>query len=141
METVLRHFTMDDYDAAIALWRSVEGIGLSEADTRENIAGYLSKNPGMSWVAEEGGTIVGAVLCGTDGRRGFLHHLAVSRSHRRSGLGRRLVDRCLTSLAAAGMRKCHIFVIADNVEGQRFWERIGWEERTTLKVMSHDVGR
>jgi N-acetylglutamate synthase len=94
----------------------------------------------MSWVADEGGVVVGAVLCGTDGRRGFLHHLAVSRTRRRSGLGRMLVDRCLSSLAAAGMRKCHIFVIADNVEGQQFWTRIGWEERTTLKVMSHDVG-
>jgi N-acetylglutamate synthase len=140
MRRHVRPFTMDDYDVAIALWRSVEGIGLSEADSRENLARYLSVNPGMSWVAEVDGAIVGAALCGSDGRRGFLHHLAVSHAHRGSGLGRELVDRCLSSLADAGMRKCHIFVLADNVEGQRFWKRIGWEERTTLKVMSRDVG-
>jgi N-acetylglutamate synthase len=140
MSQMLRPFSMNDYDAAIALWRETEGIGLSEADSRENIAYFLAHNPGMSCVAEEGGRIVGAVLCGTDGRRGFLHHLAVSRSRRRSGLGRALVDRCLASLAEAGMRKCHIFVLSDNVEGRRFWTRIGWEERTTLTVMSHDVG-
>jgi len=93
----------------------------------------------MSFVAEDEGRIVGAVLCGSDGRRGFLHHLAVEKTSRRSGVGRRLVESCLEALAGAGLRKCHLFVLADNVEGQRFWKRIGWEERSTLKVMSRDV--
>jgi len=131
---------MTDYDAAVALWRKTEGIGLSEADERPHIESFLRHNAGMSFVAEEGGRIVGAVLCGTDARRGFLHHLAVDASRRRSGIGRGLVDRCLGALAERGMRKCHLFVMADNLEGKRFWQRIGWEERTTLVVMSHDVG-
>jgi N-acetylglutamate synthase len=135
----LREFTMADYDAAYSLWQSVEGIGLSEADKRHNVAHFLERNPGLSFVAEHEGKIVGALLCGNDGRRGFLHHLAVARDHRRAGIGRALVERCLAALAAVGMRKCHIFVLADNVEGKAFWKRIGWEERTTLVVMSHDV--
>jgi N-acetylglutamate synthase len=139
MEATVREFTMADYDAAWSLWDGAEGIGLSEADSREKIASYLQRNPGMSFVAVVEGAIVGAVLCGSDGRRGFLHHLAVSPHNRRSGIGRALVDRCLDALAAAGMRKCHIFVLADNVEGERFWASIGWEKRTTLIVMSHDV--
>ncbi len=130
---------MSDYDGAYALWKAAEGIGLSQADERGNIARYLARNPGMSFVAVDGGVMVGAVLCGSDGRRGFLHHLAVRQDRRREGVGRALVDRCLTALAGAGMRKCHIFVLADNVQGQRFWQGIGWEERTTLKVMSHDA--
>jgi N-acetylglutamate synthase len=136
----IREFTMADYDSAVELWRRTEGVGLSEADEAHNIHGFLDHNPGMSFVAEDGGRLVGAVLCGTDARRGFLHHLAVDAAHRRSGIGRTLVHRCLQALAARGMRKCHIFVIADNLEGKRFWQRIGWEERTTLVVMSHDVG-
>jgi N-acetylglutamate synthase len=139
MSMRLRVFTMDDYDAAYALWQSVEGIGLSEADTRDNIAQFLRRNPGLSFVAEEDGRLVGALLCGNDGRRGFLHHLAVARDHRRAGVGRALVERCLRALAGVGMRKCHIFVLAENAEGRKFWKRIGWEERTTLVVMSHDV--
>ena len=103
------------------------------------MARFLARNPGLSFVAEEEGRIVGAVLCGNDGRRGFLHHLAVEKDRRRSGIGRDLVERCLSALAAAGFRKCHLFVLADNIEGQRFWRKIGWEERTTLKVMSRDV--
>ncbi len=136
----IREFTMADYDAAYALWDRAEGVGLSQADERDNIAGFLEHNPGMSFVAEDDGTLVGAILCGTDARRGFLHHLAVDGSRRRAGIGRRLVERCLEALADQGLRKCHIFVLAGNEEGKRFWRRIGWEERTTLVVMSHDVG-
>ena len=94
----------------------------------------------MSFVAVDGGRVVGAVLCGSDGRRGFLHHLAVDTGSRKTGIGKRLVESCLAALDAAGLRKCHLFVLSSNVPGQQFWKRIGWEERTTLKVMSRDVG-
>ncbi len=139
MAVTLREFTMKDYDAAIALWKSSDGIGLSQADSPQNVERFLSQNRGLSCVAEEDGILVGAVLCGCDGRRGFLHHLAVLPAHRRRGVGKALVDRCLCALGAIGIRKCHIFVLADNEEGKRFWKRTGWEERTTLVVMSHDV--
>jgi ribosomal protein S18 acetylase RimI-like enzyme len=139
MALQFRPFTMADYDDAYSLWNRTEGVGLSQADEPQNLARFLARNPGLSFVAEEEGRIVGAVLCGNDGRRGFLHHLAVEKASRRSGIGRSLVERCLSALAAAGLRKCHLFVLADNVEGQRFWRTIGWEERTTLKVMSRDV--
>jgi ribosomal protein S18 acetylase RimI-like enzyme len=139
MAIAFREFTMADYEAAYALWKVSEGIGLSEADKRENIAYYLERNPGQSFVAVENGALVGAVLCGNDGRRGFLHHLAVASSARRKGTGRELIRRSLAALAVRGMRKCHIFVIAANEEGKRFWRRVGWEERTTLVVMSKDV--
>jgi N-acetylglutamate synthase len=135
----LHDFTMDRYDAAYALWKASEGIGLSDADSRENIARFLARNPGMSFVAQDGGKLVGAVLCGSDGRRGYLHHLAVAGSHRRLGIGRALADRSLAALAAAGIAKCHIFVYAANREGQGFWKGIGWQERTTLLIMSRDI--
>jgi ribosomal protein S18 acetylase RimI-like enzyme len=135
----IREFTMADYEAAYALWEASEGIGLSQADQPRNLEVFLRRNPGMSFVAEAGGRIVGAVLCGSDARRGFLHHLAVEKAARKAGIGRDLVNHCLAALARQGMRKCHIFVAAENAEGKAFWKRIGWEERTTLVVMSHDV--
>jgi ribosomal protein S18 acetylase RimI-like enzyme len=139
MAVAIREFTLDDYDAAYALWSASEGVGLSQADEPHNVARFLERNPGSSFVAVDQSRVIGAVLCGNDGRRGFLHHLAVDRDYRREGVGRRLVQCCLEALSAAGMRKCHIFVLADNVDGQGFWRSIGWEERTTLKVMSRDV--
>ncbi len=139
MSLTLREFTIADYEAAYALWQSMEGIGLSEADEKKNIAQYLARNPGLSFVAEEDGMLVGALLGGSDGRRGFLNHLAVALSHRRAGIGRDLVERSLAALAGLGLRKCHIFVLARNRAGRRFWKKIGWQERTTLLVMSQDV--
>jgi len=140
-ETVsIREFRVTDYDAAYALWEASEGIGLSAADSRENIRSFLSQNPGLSFVAESAeGSIVGALLASCDGRRGFLYHCAVAKVQRRQGIGMALVDRSMAGLAARGMRKCHIFVLGDNVEGRRFWQKIGWQERTTILVMSRDV--
>ncbi len=141
MAPVYRPFLPADYDAAYSLWSATEGIGLSEADSRENIERFLRHNPGLSFVAADGDgeALAGAVLASCDGRRGYLHHLAVASAYRREGIGRGLVERCLAALAEAGMRKCHIFVIADNAEGKRFWQRIGWEERTSLVIMSKDI--
>src|SRR5215471_3680247 len=101
--------SLDDYDEVIALWQSAEGVGLGESDTRDAIAAYLKRNPGMSFVARHEGELAGAVLCGHDGRRGYLHHLAVAPPHRRNGLGRKLVAKCLAELKRRGILKCNIF--------------------------------
>jgi len=132
-------FTMADYDEVIALWRSSPGVGLSDVDGPEGIAAYLARNPGLSFVARLDSELAGAVLCGTDGRRGYLHHLAVGPQYRRQGIGETLVESCLSGLKAQGCRKCHIFVYGGNVEGQVFWERVGWRLRTELVIMSKDI--
>jgi len=123
-------------DQVIALWRATENVGLSEADSRCGIEAYLLRNPGMSFVACEAGRVVGAALCGTDGRRGYLHHLAVAEPHRRRGIGRELVRRCLAALRDRGIAKCNLFVFARNREAIAFWKQIGWTERVELKVVS-----
>lgn len=129
--------TMADYDEVYTLWEATEGVGLSSADSREAIARYLARNPGMSFVARDAqGSLVGAVLCGHDGRRGFLHHLAVKPGCRRQGLGRALAERCLVALTGEGIDKCHLFVFKENQNGRAFWEKLGWAERTTLVIMS-----
>ena len=96
-------FSIDLYDDVYALWRQCEGVGLSEADARGNIRAYLERNPGMSFVALAGGRVVGAILAGHDGRRGYVHHLAVHPSLRRHGIARRLVERAVCVLRSAGI--------------------------------------
>ena len=83
--------------------------------------------------------IIGAVLCGHDGRRGYLHHLAVATEHRRKGLGKSLVDRCLDKLRSLGIQKCNIFVYADNDDGKVFWQSSGWLDRHDLTVMQRPL--
>jgi N-acetylglutamate synthase len=145
----IRPMMADDYDEVAALWQNTEGIGLDEhVDTREGIAGYLARHPGLSFVAllecgdespHSQKRIVGAVLCGDDGRRGYLHHLAVAAAWRRNGIGRALVEACLKRLASVGIPKCNIFLLADNELGKTFWKHNGWNERNDLKVLQKET--
>jgi putative acetyltransferase len=128
--------TLADYDEVYALWAASEGIGLSSADSREAIGAFLQRNPGLAFVAVDGDIIVGAVICGTDGRRGYLHHLAVRSSHKRQGIGRHLAQACLNRLREQGIEKCHIFVYRENHSARQFWESIGWVERVELVLMT-----
>ena len=132
--------TLDHYEGVMALWRAAEGVGLRQADERESIARYLARNPGLSFVALADDEVVGAVLCGHDGRRGYLHHLAVAQPHRGRGAGRALAARALAGLKAVGIVKCHLFVFQNNREAIAFWRRIGWFQREDLLIMSHLEG-
>ena len=131
----LRVMTLADHDEVIALWRVTEGIGLTVSDDREAIGAYLARNPGMSFVAVAGGRIVGAVLGGHDGRRGYLHHLAVTPAWRHRGIGRALVEAVLAELRDAGMLKCNLFLYADNEAGRAFWLKHGWATREDLVLV------
>ncbi|GAK60742.1 GCN5-related N-acetyltransferase [Candidatus Vecturithrix granuli] len=139
MRIEIREMTMADYDAMLALWKISEGIGLSNADSRDNMTSYLQRNPGLSFVAYDGDQLVGTVLCGHDGRRGYLHHLAVSTSHRHQGIGRKLANQALTMLQQQGIEKCHLFVIKNNREALAFWKRVGWKKRVDLVLMSKTI--
>ena len=131
----LRPMTAADYDGVIALWQRSEGVGLTASDTRESIEAYLIRNPGLSQVAVADGRIVGAVLCGHDGRRGLLYHLAVERACRGRGLGRYMAETALALLREQGIHKAYIMVFHQNEEGRAFWEKTGWEPRADLVPM------
>jgi putative acetyltransferase len=127
---------IDDYEEVYSLWQSSEGIGLSDADSRENLSVFLARNKGLSTVAIDGSKLVGALLCGHDGRRGYIHHLAVAGNFRRKGIGQALVEYSLEELSKAGIQKCHLFVFSENREARAFWSQINWTERSELIMMS-----
>jgi N-acetylglutamate synthase len=124
------------YGQAHELWRRTEGISLTETDSREGIDRYLRRNPGMCFVALEEGRLVGTILGGHDGRRGYVTHLAVDAACRGKGIGSALVERCVEALKAEGMPAANLFVLADNVAGRRFWEAHGWQWPDTWGVMN-----
>ena len=134
-----REFVLADYDAAIALWAGVEGVEVCEGDSREEIAEYLKRNPGLSRVAEADGKIIGAALCGHDGRRGWIYHLAVASSHRRQKIGQLLLDSCLDGLRAVGLPRAIILVAGDNAGGREFWLRNGWETIDGAIAMTREL--
>jgi len=130
-------FDPRDYDEVMALWSQTEGLTLRDADSREAITRYLGRNPNLSFVARDQGRLVGVVLAGTDGRRGYLQHLAVAPSHRGQGLGRVLAERAVAALRPLGIEKCHLMVRQENAPARAFWERLGWSERGDIILMSH----
>jgi ribosomal protein S18 acetylase RimI-like enzyme len=130
---------MKDYDDALALWECEEGIEVCEGDSREEIAEYLRRNPGLSRVAEDDGRIVGAALCGHDGRRGWIYHLAVASSHRRRKVGQQLINSCVEGLRAAGLKRAIILVAGDNPGGHDFWRRNGWEDIDGAIAMTREL--
>jgi len=135
-QPVLRIFEPTHIAAARALWLQSEGVGLSEADEPGALHAFLDRNPGSSFVAMEGETLVGTILCGHDGRRGLVHHLVVVAARRRQGLGRKLLRRGLCALRSAGIRKCHLLVFNSNDQALAFWRRVGAEERVALSLFS-----
>ena len=127
---------VEDYEDVLALWNACEGVRANE--TKEEMARILARNPGLSSVIRRGKELAAAVLCCHDGRRGYLYHLGVANEFRGLGLGRLLVEHSLARLKEAGISRCSIFLIVGNETGEAFWKRIGWRERTDLKVFARD---
>jgi len=128
----IRVMALDDYDAVIELMRSTPGISLRDADSRDATARYLARNPGLSFVAEVEGLLCGCVMCGHDGRRGYLQHLLVLPEYRRQGIANALVARCLSSLENLGIHKCHLDVFKTNPSAAHYWQRQGWQLRCDI---------
>ena len=134
-----REFRISDYEAAIALWTKVEGIEIAEGDAREDVERFLTQNPNLSRAVEEDGNVIGVALCGEDGRRGYIYHLAVEPRYHQQGLARRLVAECLDGLRARGLQRALILVASDNPGAQAFWQRCGWEDVPGAQVMGIDL--
>jgi len=124
--------TIDDYDEWIRLLQGSSGVTIREADSRQAIARYLEHNPGMSFVALHEGRIIGCIISGHDGRRGYLQHLVVQKDFRGRGTGRDLVEKCLEKLEKIGIMKAHVDVLVSNSEAAKFWEKIGWKKRDDI---------
>ncbi len=134
-----RDFCITDYEAALQLWQRVEGLEIAAGDDKENIAQFLARNPALSRVAVDGSTVVGVALCGHDGRRGHIYHLAVDPAYRGCGLGKRLLEECLDGLRRTGVKRVIIMVADDNQRGAKFWERCGWEKIPGAMPMGIDL--
>jgi ribosomal protein S18 acetylase RimI-like enzyme len=139
MNSTIKNFTIEDYPSAFKLWQTDDKVGLSSADARENIEFFLKRNPGLSKVAIANSNVIATLLCGHDGRRGYLYHLFVDKSQRRQHLGSKLVEACLNSLKEEGIQKCHLFAFDRNDVGKKFWANTSWQKRGDIVMFSKDV--
>ncbi len=131
--TEIRSMTIEDYPRVYALWKSIRGFRMrSLDDSEEGVAWFLKRNPGISVVAENDGEIVGAILCGHDGRRATFYHVCVAESFRMQGIGKAMVVRAMRLLREEGINKVALIAFTRNDVGNAFWRCIGWTHREDL---------
>ena len=129
----VRTMQIEDYDGVYALWMSIRGFAIrSVDDSREGVARFLKRNPTTSVVAEEDGRIVGAILCGHDGRRGCMYHVCVQKEYRMRGIGKQMVTFAMEALKREEINKVSLIAFTVNDIGNAFWNRIGWTRRLDL---------
>ena len=129
----IRKLTSADYAAVYALWMSCPGMGLNDVDdSEEGIRRYLARNPDTCFAAEDANRLVGVILSGHDGRRGYIYHTAVAPDWQRRGIGAKLVEAALEALRAEGINKVVLVAFSRNKAGNAFWERMGFTVRDDL---------
>lgn len=130
---MIRAMTRDDYEQVRNLWMQIKGFAIrSIDDSREGVLRFLERNPSTSVVAEENGAIVGAILCGHDGRRGCLYHVCVAPDYRRRGIGKAMVVFCMDALKKEHINKVSLIAFTKNDIGNAFWHNVGWVQREDL---------
>lgn len=130
---MIRTMTIEDYEGVYALWMSIKGFAMrSIDDSEEGVERFLKRNPTSSVVAVEDGKIVGAILCGHDGRRGCMYHVCVHKDYRMKGIGKAMVVFAMEALKKEKISKISLIAFAANDIGNAFWNRIGWTRREDL---------
>jgi len=135
----VRAMSSSDHGELIRLWSSFPGNAITEADSREGFEAFLARNGSFCFTACEKDEIVGSVMAGSDGRRGYVYHLAVRADHQRKGIGGTLMRRAERALSEAGLEKIHLFIFSDN-PAVAFYEKSGWHVRDDITVMSRVLG-
>jgi len=127
-EIIIDEMRAEDIPEACALWYSIPELGVARSfDTHARTRAYLERNPGFSTVARTGGRIVGAVMCGHDGRRGSFYSIGVIPEFRRQGIAKRMVERSLSCLREIGIATAFLLTFENNLTAQAFWRGTGWE--------------
>lgn len=136
----IRLMTIEDYEEVYNLWINTPGMGLNNLDdSKAGIEKYLKRNPDTCFVAEEKGNIVGVILSGHDGRRGFIHHTTVLETYRKRGIGQNLVNAAINALDREGINKVALVAFERNESGNAFWEHLEFHDRPDLVYRNKNI--
>jgi ribosomal protein S18 acetylase RimI-like enzyme len=124
---------IEDYDKVYKLWTNTKGMGMrSLDDSFEGIKKFLKRNPTTNYIAQVENKIVGVILCGHDGRRGYIYHTAVNSDYRGKGIGKKLVNTVIESLKKEEINKVALVVFDSNDLGNKFWQSLDFAKRDDL---------
>ncbi len=128
----IKELSIDRYEEVLELFKRTPGVSVRDADSMDAASRYLARNPGLSFIAEYEGVIMGCAMCGHDGRRGYLQHVVVDPPFRGRGIAHALVTRCLDRLEEVGIVKTHIDVFVTNDLANEYWTKNGWMKRDDI---------
>ena len=128
-------FTMQYYHEIIDLWKR-SGIGVSSSDTRNEIERMLKRNPDLFLIGKENEKVIAVVMGAFDGRRGYLHHLAIDPDYQKKKYGKMMMDELIEKFHKKKVHKIHLFIEKDNKDVVDFYRKLGWEVRDDLIMMS-----
>lgn len=132
--------TINDYPSLISLWKNTPNMGLRALDdSEEGISRFLKRNPTTSFAAYEDDSLIGAILCGHDGRRGYIYHTVVQENYRNQGIAAQLIDAAVTALRAENITRVCLNVVETNEYGKAFWQKRGWEKKDFLGFYSRSI--
>ena len=136
----IREMTVEDYENVYALWNTIKGFGIrSIDDSREGVERFVRRNPTTSIVAEENGEVIGAILCGHDGRRGCFYHVCVKEEHRKRGVGKKMVEAAMEALKKEKISKVNLIAFQTNQVGNHFWRSMGWSFREDVNYYEFNL--
>jgi ribosomal protein S18 acetylase RimI-like enzyme len=128
MAWTIRPGQISDVESVLQLW-STAGAEPSHTDDAASLTALIRRDPSALIVAEDGSSIVGSVIAGWDGWRGSVYRLVVASSHRRLGLGRRMLDHAEERLSADGAVRLQAIVVETEPQAVGFWHASGWEQQ------------
>ncbi len=135
MSINIRAMEPEDYDKVYDLWLSITGFGIRTIDdSREGVERFLRRNPATSVVAEQNGRIVGAIMCGHDGRTACFYHVCVAKDYRKHGVGYRMVRYAVKALQREGISRITLIAFKNNQVGNAFWQGLGWVRREDVNT-------
>jgi len=137
-ELRIREFKIEDYAAVRDLWGSA-GLEFRPGDELEDIRLKLQRDPDLFLVAEIDSGIVGSVIGGWDGRRGWIYHLAVRPEDQRRGVGVSLIRELEGRLVHKGAKRVNAQVHNENEKSLEFFKALGYERQTHLTVIGKQL--
>lgn len=137
---MIKKMTIDDYEKLFEMWQSTPNMGLrSLDDSKEGISFFLKRNPNTNFVAYDDNKLIGTILSGHDGRRGYIYHTVVLPEYRRQGIATNLVDMAVKALQEEGITRVCLNVMETNEQGKKFWIDRGWEKKDFLGFYSKAI--
>ena len=133
---IIKKFSMRYYTEVIEIWRT-SGISVGSSDEKEEIKRVFRKNPNLFLIGLIDRKVIGVVIGAFDGRRGYVHHLAVSPEFQNKGYGKQLMEELHKRFRNLNVQKVHLFIEKYNADVINFYKKLGWEIRDDLIMMSY----